>query len=271
MEDLNPQVDQMSDESMVRNLAAQADAIWPQERELLLRDPLPDRAKILEAGCGTGEIVYRLAELYPNAQVHGVDILAEHVERARKRCAPFGDRVRIDVGDVFALGFPEATFDLTVNRHVLQAIPYPERVVAELTRVTKRGGRLHLLVEDYGMIHMAPTLLDSDTFWHEGPPAFGRATGTDLHIGRKAFPILKDLGLTEITVDYVVVDTIRVPRETFAAIWEAWRDGYSDAIGEHTRFSRQEAIAFFDDMIACIRDPRGYAVWQAPIWRARRP
>ena len=29
-------------------------------------------------------------------------------------------------------------------------------------RVTKRGGRLHLIVEDYGMIHMAPTRLDVD-------------------------------------------------------------------------------------------------------------
>lgn len=33
VEDLNPQLEQMADESMVRNLAAQAVAIWPQERE----------------------------------------------------------------------------------------------------------------------------------------------------------------------------------------------------------------------------------------------
>jgi hypothetical protein len=31
-ENLNPQYEQMADESMVRNLAAQAEAIWPQER-----------------------------------------------------------------------------------------------------------------------------------------------------------------------------------------------------------------------------------------------
>ncbi len=35
--DLNPQRAQMSDESMVRNLAAQAQAIWPQEREMVRR------------------------------------------------------------------------------------------------------------------------------------------------------------------------------------------------------------------------------------------
>src|SRR5262249_24080553 len=155
-------------------------------------------------------------ELFPSATIHAVDILEEHVERARRRCAPFGDRVRVSRGDVYALDHPGETFDLVVNRHVLQAIPHPERVIAELARVPRGGGMLHLLAEDYGMIHMAPTRLDADAFWHEGPRTFGGATGTDLHIGRKAFSILTDLGLARITMDYVVVDTIRVPRETFA-------------------------------------------------------
>jgi hypothetical protein len=35
--DLNPQAKQMADESMVRNLAAQAHAIWPQEVEFIRR------------------------------------------------------------------------------------------------------------------------------------------------------------------------------------------------------------------------------------------
>ena len=270
-EDLNPQLEQMAHESMVRNLAHQADAIWPQEREILLRDPVRDGGTILDGGCGTGEITYRLAELFPAARVHAVDILEEHVERARERCAPFGDRVRVARGDIFALDFPADTFDLVVNRHVLQSIPHPERVVAELTRVAKPGGRLHLLAEDYGMIHMAPTRLDAEVFWHEGPRTFGGATGTDLHIGRNAFSILRDLGLARITMDYVVVDTVRVPRETFAAIWEAWRDGYVDAIAANTRFTKEETLDFFEDMIACIRNPRGYAVWHVPILRAEKP
>jgi len=40
-DNLNPQLEQMADESMVRNLAAQAVAIWPQERDLFLREPVP--------------------------------------------------------------------------------------------------------------------------------------------------------------------------------------------------------------------------------------
>ena len=40
--DRNPQAEQMGDESMARNLAHQADAIWPQEQRLFDRYDLPD-------------------------------------------------------------------------------------------------------------------------------------------------------------------------------------------------------------------------------------
>jgi hypothetical protein len=85
------------------------------------------------------------------------------------------------------------------------------------------------------------------------------------------FSLLTDLGLRDVAVDYVVVDTVRVPRETFAQIWEAWRDGYTDTLAQHTRMPRAEIEARWQEMIDCVRDPRGYAVWQVPIWTARKP
>src|SRR5262249_4622315 len=82
---LNPQAREMADESMVRTLAAQAEAIWPQEAPLFARYQLPSAARILDGGCGTGEITSRLAALFPAAQLLGVDIIDEHLERARTR------------------------------------------------------------------------------------------------------------------------------------------------------------------------------------------
>jgi hypothetical protein len=136
-------------------------------------------------------------------------------------------------------------------------------------RVTRVGGYLHLIPEDYGMLHFQRGALDPRDFWYQVPRSFGAATGTDLFIGRNTFSILSAMKFEQITVDYVVVDTLRVPRETFAAIIEAWRDGYSDAIGELTPISRNDAVAYFDQMIANIRDPRGYAVWMVPVVSAR--
>jgi len=266
----NPQHRQMADESMVRNLAHQADAIWPQESEILRRYGPPDGLDILDVGCGTGEITARLAQLYPRARLVGVDLIGRHLTLGRERCAAFGSRVTFREADAFALPFAGASFDLVVCRHMLQAVPRPEDAMAEMVRVLRPGGRLHLLVEDYGMIHMHPTRLDVDRFWADGPPAYGAAFGTDLHIGRTAYGRLKALPVEEIAQHYVVVDTLRVPRETIAGIWEAWRDGFVDAIGMHTRFTGEQARALFEDMLACIRDPEGYAVWQVPILSARK-
>jgi len=266
----NPQYREMADESMVRNLEHQALAIWPQEVEIFRGYRLGGSLAILDVGCGTGEITLRLAELYPDATLSGVDLIGAHLDVARRRARPLGDRVRFRIADAFALPYPDTTFDLVVCRHMLQAVPRPTEAMAEMVRVAKPGGRLHFLVEDYGMIHMHPTRLDADRFWLEGPPSYGAATGTDLHVGRTAYGRLSGLPVEDVAMRYVVVDTLRVPRETFAAIWEAWRDGYVDSIAAYTRFSREEAAALFEDMISCIRNPEGYAVWQVPILTARK-
>jgi SAM-dependent methyltransferase len=266
-----PQAREMADESMVRNLAAQAEAIWPQEEPLFVRHAPPANARVLDVGCGTGEIVSRLAARFPEATLLGLDVVEAHLERARARCTAFGDRTRFQTGDALALTLEPDQFDLVISRHVLQTLPDAPRAVAEMARVAKPGGRLHLLAEDYGMLWCHPTARDSDEFWQRLPQAFGRAVGVDNHIGRKMFTVLTDLGLRDITVDYVVVDTVRVPRDTLARIWEAWRDGYVDTIAEHTGVPAAEVEGRFNEMIDCARDPRGYALWQVPIWSARKP
>jgi SAM-dependent methyltransferase len=270
-DNLNPQAKEMADESMIRNLAAQAEAIWPQEEPLFRRYALPASASILDAGCGTGEISFRLGQLFPQARVLGIDVIDDHLERARVRSAARGDRARFENRSIFALGLPDATFDLTVCRHVLQAIPHADQAIAELARVTRRGGWIHLIAEDYLMISFAPRRLDPDDFWFRGPRQFGDALGTDLRIGRNAYGILRRLGLADITIDYITVDPLRVPRETFAAIWRAWRDGYADAVSTHTAMTREEFIDHFDDMIATLEDPDGYGVWHVPVVAARVP
>jgi ubiquinone/menaquinone biosynthesis C-methylase UbiE len=203
--------------------------------------------------------------------VLGVDILDHHLAMARERHARLAPRLRFEHQSVFELPMPAGSFDLTVCRHVIHSIPHADRVLRELARVTRPGGRLHVIPEDYGMLHFQPGVRDLREFWHETPARFAAATGTDLFVGRNTYSLLVDLGLTDIRVDYVIVDTLRVPRATFAAILEAWRDGYAEPIGELTRYSRAEAAACFDQMISDIRDPRRYAVWMVPVVGAQVP
>lgn len=262
-ENRNPQRAQMADESMVRNLAAQAKAVWPLESALFARYGSP--SNILDLACGTGEITRRLAELFGSATVTGVDLEESHLNTARDQAANLGDRVKFESGDAFELAYPDDHFDLSVCRHILHAVPNAPRVLEQMQRVTQPGGHLHILAEDYAMMHFHPTRLDSDEFWRLGPVAFAANTGSDLLSGRKIFTWLSELGCRDVRVDYVSVDTVRVERELFASIWEAWRDGYTDVIADNTTLSREQIWDHWNDMIACIRSPQGYAIWQIPI------
>jgi ubiquinone/menaquinone biosynthesis C-methylase UbiE len=270
-DDRNPQAEQMADESMLRTLAAQADAIWPAEQALFTRYGLAGALRIVDVGCGSGEITSRLARLYPEAEVLGVDILSSSVAVTTKRHAALAPRVRFEQGDAFALALPTDHSELVVCRHLTQAVPEPARMLAELYRVCKPGGWLHVLSEDYGMLHFPFGPLDADRLWQDGSFPYCRATGTDARVGRHTWPYLRQLGLQELRVDYVTVDTLRVPRHTFAQILEAWRDGYASVLGQKSKLTPTEATALFNHCINSIRDEAAYAVWQVPILSGRKP
>lgn len=267
----NPQAAQMADESMVRNLAAQAEATWPQEAPLLARYGLPAAPRIVDLPCGTGEASARLLATWPAATLLGLDVDPAHLARARARCAFAGARAEFREADAFAPGVEEGSADLVVCRHFLQAVPEPERVLAGMARMLRPGGVLHLVAEDYGMIFAAPVDVDLDHFWRDGPLAFGRATGTDLASGRKVYGWLRGLGLVDVRVDWLVLDTVRVPRGVLARIWTAWRDGYSDVLAARTALSAAEVAAAWDALVRCTIDPDGYVVWHLPVVSGRSP
>ena len=269
-QDRNPQAEQMADESMIRNLAAQANAIWPQERPLFNRYNLSPDCLIADIGCGSGEITSRLAGLYPRADVIGIDILEHTVGLARHRHAALAPRVSFRQGDAFELKLPSAHYDLVVCRHVTQSIPEPERVLAELKRICKPGGWLHVLSEDYRMLHFRPGAVDPDRLWNEIVPVAAHSMGVDERVGRRTWTLLRQLGLEELTVDYVTVDTVRVPRATFAGIIEAWRDGYVEVLSRHSGRKPEEVRALFDAMITSLAHPDEYAVWHVPVLGGRK-
>jgi SAM-dependent methyltransferase len=268
----NPQAEQMGDASMARNLRFQAEAIWPQERPLFERYRLAGAIRIVDVGCGTGEITRRLAALYPAAEVEGIDILDGNLALARAEGGPDAARIRYRVGDAFHLDLADRSVDLLVCRHMSQAVPGFPRVLAEFTRVLAPGGRLHLLSEDYGMLHMPATgVRDPDRFWQDVVLPFLASIGCDGRVGRHSPRLLAEAGYGDIRADFLTVDTLRVPRATFAGILRAWRDGYVDVLAAHAGRDPREVAASFDDFIAAIETPPAYAVWHVPVVSGRAP
>lgn len=266
----NPQAEQMGDASMARTLAFQAQAIWPQEKLLFDRYALGGALRILDLGCGTGEITRRLADRYPQARIDGIDILEGNLHIARRDSADHADRLHYAVGDAFALDAGDASYDLVVCRHLSQAVPDFGLVIDEISRVLRPGGRVHLLSEDYAMLRMPHTARDPDRFWIEYALPYLESIGCDGRIGRHTPALLAQRGYVDIAMDYVIVDTLRVPREVFGGIMRAWRDGYVEPLARASGRDAAEVRSGFDAMIDAIETPPNYAVWHVPIVSARR-
>lgn len=269
----NPQATQMGDATMVRTLGWQAEAIWPQEQRLFDRYGLEGELRILDLGCGTGEITRRLAQRYPQADVLGVDILEANLDVARRHVQTSASRVLYEHGDAFELHHQDAAFDLVVCRHMSQAVPDFPQALAQITRVLRPGGWLHLLAEDYAMLHFPapdPQDFDPDLFWNTNALQYLQGIGCDGRSGRHAPALLARSGYQQVAMDYVVVDTLRVPRETFAGILEAWRDGYAPTLAAVHNRELGQVLADFDRMIADVRTPPNYVVWQVPVASARK-
>ncbi len=83
-------------------------------RALALAGPLPPHPKVLDIACGPGMQTMDLAELLPGAVITGVDAHAPFVAETNRRAVARGwsDRVSAVTGDMRALAFPPASFDL---------------------------------------------------------------------------------------------------------------------------------------------------------------
>ena len=92
----------------------------------------------LDAGCGTGIYTRRLEER--GALVTGVDNDPEMLVAARRKASA----ATLIEGDVAALPFADATFDLSLAVTLLCFVEDPQCAVAELVRVTRPGGRVVL-------------------------------------------------------------------------------------------------------------------------------
>jgi 2-polyprenyl-3-methyl-5-hydroxy-6-metoxy-1,4-benzoquinol methylase len=87
---------------------------------------------VLDAGCGEGETLERLAGLLP-ASVTGIDLNPDSVEFAARRI-PDGS---FSVADLTALPFEDDSFDLVLCLEVLEHIADPAPALAELSRVCR--------------------------------------------------------------------------------------------------------------------------------------
>lgn len=98
---------------------------------------------VLEVGVGTGIN----ASLYPwHCHVTGIDLSAPMLEKARTRIRRKGlSHIRLIQMDAAALQFPDESFDIVYAPYLVNCVPDPIKVVNEMRRVCRPGGKIVIL------------------------------------------------------------------------------------------------------------------------------
>ena len=96
--------------------------------------------RVLDVACGTGVVALTAARL--GARVSGLDLTPELLERARENSGIANVEIDWHLGDVEALPFENAAFDVVLSQFGHMFAPRPDVAVAEMLRVLKPGGTI---------------------------------------------------------------------------------------------------------------------------------
>lgn len=174
----------------------------PQSAPLLEPAELAPGQTVIDYGCGPGGLAVELARrVAPNGRVHGVDLNALFLERARERAKRDGVEALIELhrtdGDRIPLDSRIA--DRLVCKNVMEYVPDVAATLAEFRRVLAPGGLAHVIDSDWGLLAVEPIGAERIAeLFEAAKPAYK----TPL-IGRKLWGAMRGAGFSDVKVKIV--------------------------------------------------------------------
>jgi ubiquinone/menaquinone biosynthesis C-methylase UbiE len=155
---------------------------------------------VLDVGCGPGTITADLGARVDPGQVVGIDAVEDVLVDSRAEAERRGlGNVTFDVGDVYALGFDDDTFDVVHAHQVLQHLADPVAALVEMRRVCRPDGAVAARDGDYGAMFWFPADPALDA-WRDLYRRVARAVGGEPDAGRRMLGWARQAGFTDIEV-----------------------------------------------------------------------
>lgn len=220
----------------------------------------------LDVGCGTGALSQTVLDRAAPRTLQGIDASAGFVGHARARVAD--PRAAFRVADAQALPFEAGAFDAVVSGLVLNFVPEPARMAAEMRRVGRPGATVALYVWDY-----AGEMQLMRYFW-DAAAALDPAAGS-LDEGAR-FPLCRPEALAALfreaglgAIETRAVDVPTVFRD-FDDYWSPFLGGQGPAPGYCAKLSEEGRAALRERLRARLpADASGRIPLIARAWAVR--
>ena len=155
---------------------------------------------LLDVGCGPASITADLAERVAPGRVVGLDAAAGALEAARATLRERGlsEQVELTCGDIMALPFEDASFDVVHAHQVLQHLADPVGALAELRRLTRPGGLVAVRDAVYSAMPWFPAPAGMEQ-WRSVYMATARANGGEPDAGSRLLSWAREAGFADVT------------------------------------------------------------------------
>ena len=153
---------------------------------------------LLDVGCGPASITADLAERVAPGRVVALDAAAGALEAARATLRERGlsEQVEVTSGDVMALPFEDASFDIVHAHQVLQHLADPVSALAEMRRVTRPGGIVAVRDAVYSAMTWFPEPAGMEQ-WRSVYMATARANGGEPDAGSRLLSWARAAGFAD--------------------------------------------------------------------------
>lgn len=158
---------------------------------------------ILDVGSGLGNLTRMMArQVAPDGRVLGIERDAQQLAAASRLTSDelLQKQLEFRRGDALHLPLDKeerGTFDLAHARFVLEHIPQPERVISQMLRALRPGGRIILSDDDHLTFRPTPEPAGFPAIWQAYLRSYDRL-GNDPFIGRRLVTLLHEAGVQEI-------------------------------------------------------------------------
>ncbi|HYI10701.1 MAG TPA: methyltransferase domain-containing protein [Thermoanaerobaculia bacterium] len=155
---------------------------------------------IIDFGSGLGQFTRAMARAVPHGRVLGLERDPEQIAGARRLAQEEAGTPNVDFRQADALD-PQlssgewGTFDVAHSRFVLEHVPDPLRVVQNMVRAVRPGGRIVLADDDHEIMRLSPEPPGFHDFWRAYIRSY-EYNRTDPIVGRRLVALLHEAGAT---------------------------------------------------------------------------